>query len=136
MNELKILIGMHRNVNEIDKETAKIARKHGLTLSQFAVLEALYNKKILSVGEIRELILSSAGTVPLIINNLEKGKLVVRDIDKKDKRITNVSLTKKGFEIIEKAAKDNYQMIVSKFNILSEAEKNEMLKILKKIGGR
>lgn len=38
------LIAMHRIVNELDRRTVAIARKYGLTLPQFAVLEALYHK--------------------------------------------------------------------------------------------
>ncbi|WP_235899151.1 MarR family transcriptional regulator [Suipraeoptans intestinalis] len=41
-----------------------------MTLSQFAVLEALYSKGDLTVGEVREKILSSVGTIPVIVNNL------------------------------------------------------------------
>ena len=48
------LIAMHRIVNELDRRTAAIARKYGLTLPQFAVLEALYHKGDLSVGELKE----------------------------------------------------------------------------------
>ena len=40
--ELKILIGMHRAVNKIDGRTIKIVKQYGLSLGQFAVLEALY----------------------------------------------------------------------------------------------
>ena len=39
--EMKILIGLHRNVNALDKKTSKIAAEYNLTFSQFMVLEAL-----------------------------------------------------------------------------------------------
>ena len=42
--EMKILIGLHRNVNALDKKTSKIAAEYNLTFSQFMVLEALYSK--------------------------------------------------------------------------------------------
>ena len=60
---MKILIGLHRNVNTLDKKTAKIASEYHLTFSQFMVLEALYSKGDMSVGEVRERILSSVGTI-------------------------------------------------------------------------
>ena len=65
---MKILIGLHRNVNTLDKKTSQIAGEYNLTFSQFMVLEALYSKGDMSVGEVRERILSSVGTIPLIIN--------------------------------------------------------------------
>ena len=42
------------------------------------VLEALYSKGDMSVGEVRERILSSVGTIPLIVNNLVKMNYVER----------------------------------------------------------
>ena len=70
--ELKILIGMHRTANAIDRKTAQIAGAYGLTLGQFSVLEALYHKGDLTVGQVQEAILSTSGTIPVIVGKLEK----------------------------------------------------------------
>ena len=37
--ELKILIGLHRVSNEIDRRTTRIVKCYGLSMGQFAVLE-------------------------------------------------------------------------------------------------
>lgn len=73
-----------------------LALEHGLTFSQFAVLEALYSRGEMSVGMVRKHILSSMGTIPLIINNLVKRNLVKRCSDLNDRRICIVSLTDEG----------------------------------------
>ena len=52
--ELKIFIGMSRAINKINRATNKIYTKYGLTSGQFAVLEVLYHKGDLSVGEVQE----------------------------------------------------------------------------------
>ena len=70
--ELKLLIGLHRVCNEIDRRSSQLVSKYNLSLGQFAVLEALYHKGDLSVGEVQRKILSSSGTMPVIIRNLEK----------------------------------------------------------------
>ena len=54
-----ILIGIHRIVKDLDRETARVSSSYGLTFPQFMVLEALLNKGSLTVGEIKEKILSS-----------------------------------------------------------------------------
>ena len=105
--ELKILIGLHRNVNAIDKKTSKIAAEYNLTFSQFMVLEALYSKGDMSVGEVRERILSSVGTIPLIVNNLVKRNYVERLTDEKDRRVCILHLTKDGYDVISKVAHQN-----------------------------
>lgn len=134
--ELRILVGMHRNINRIDKQTSKIASEHGLTFSQFAVLEALYSKGDMSVGEIREHILSSMGTIPVIINNLVKMKYVQRCSDMHDRRICRMSLTNEGKKIIQEIVPKNKAMIKKYLGVLTEEEKSTLLFLMKKVGGK
>ncbi|HIW21202.1 MAG TPA: MarR family transcriptional regulator [Candidatus Dorea intestinavium] len=134
--ELKILIGLHRNVRSLDKKTSDIAAKYNLTFSQFMVLEALYSKGDMSVGEVRDYILSSVGTIPLVVKNLEKMDLITRRIDEKDKRISILHLSEKGKEIIQEVAPQNEQMVLEYISVLSEEEKKQMVSLLKKIGGK
>lgn len=134
--ELKILIGMHRNTNAIDKETSKLAQQQGLTFSQFAVLEALYSKGEMTVGEVRKTILSSMGTIPLIIDNLAKMNYVRRRGDENDRRRCIVSLTNEGRSVIEKLAVRNASMIIDYMSVLTLEEKNTLSYLMKKLGGR
>lgn len=134
--ELKILIGMHRNINSIDKRTARIALEYGLTYSQFAVLEALYSKGDMTVGMVRKHILSSMGTIPLIINNLVKMNYVRRRSDENDRRISIISLTDDGRRLIKKLAPINTAMIGSYMSVLTNEEKENLLYLMKKLGGK
>ena len=70
--DLSLLIGLSRTSNTFASETSRIMTAHDLTLSQFAVLEAVVHKGTLSIGEIQRKILSTTGTMPVIIKNLEK----------------------------------------------------------------
>lgn len=133
---MKILIGLHRNVNDFDKKTSKIASEYNLTLSQFMVLEALYSKGNMSVGEVRERILSSVGTIPLIVNNLVKMNYVERLSDYKDRRVCILKLTEKGYDIISKIAPKNESMIIKNMEILTKEEKENLLHLLKKMSGK
>lgn len=134
--ELRILIGMHRNVNDIDRKTSKIVSEKGLTFSQFAVLEALYHKGDMTVGMVRNHILSSMGTIPLIINNLVKMNYVVRKSDETDRRRCIISLTEEGRNLIQDVIPKNAQMIKEYLDILTEEEKNNLLHLMKKLGVR
>lgn len=133
--ELKILIGMHRNVNRIDKQTSKIASEHGLTFSQFAVLEALYSKGDMTVGMVRKYILSSMGTIPLIINNLAKMNYIERIADEKDRRVCIIRLTEEGRKLIKKVVPQNRAMIVEEMSMLTDEEKKQLHYLMKKLGG-
>ena len=133
---MKILIGLHRNVNTLDKKKSQIAGEYNLTFSQFMVLEALYSKGDMSVGEVRERILSSVGTIPLIINNLVKMNYVERLADKKDKRVCILHLTKEGRDVISKVAPKNEMMIEESMKVLDSEEKEKLVYLLKKMGGK
>lgn len=131
---LKIIIGLHRHVNAVDRQTSQIANKHGLTFSQFAVLEALFHKGDMTVGSIQKHILSSPGTIPLIINNLTKAGYTTRLAHPQDKRACIVRLTKSGRAIITQAIPENASMIEEYFHNLKPNEQNLLLNLLKKIG--
>ena len=132
--KLKILIGLHKNVKELDRRTLDIARTYGLSFSQFMVLEALYSKVNLSIGEVREAILSSVGTISLVVKNLEKMGYVKRKTDENDKRVSILSLTDEGRAVIEKVIPENEAMIYDYMKDLSEEETATLLSLLKKLG--
>ncbi len=123
--EMKILIGLHRNVNALDKKTSKIAAEYNLTFSQFMVLEALYSKGDMSVGEVRERILSSVGTIPLIVNNLVKMNYVERMCNEKDRRVCILHLTQEGYDVISKIVPRNEAMIAESMEVLDQEEKGK-----------
>lgn len=133
-DKLKILIGLHKNVKELDRRTLDIARSYGLSFSQFMVLEALYSKGNLSIGEVREAILSSVGTISLVVKNLEKMGYVKRKTDENDKRVSILSLTKEGRDVIEKVIPENEAMIYDYMKDLNEEETATLLSLLKKLG--
>lgn len=132
MKDSSIIIGLHRVVTDLDRETARISGRYGLTLGQFAVLEALYHKGDLTVGQVKEAILSSTGTIPVIINNLEKQNFVHRAHDPADRRRSIVQLTSSGRRLIEKVYPENEQMFRDKFSVWSKDEQRELLRLILK----
>jgi MarR family 2-MHQ and catechol resistance regulon transcriptional repressor len=133
--ELKILIGLHRTANAIDRKTAKIAAAYGLTLGQFAVLEALYHKGDLSVGEVQEAILSSSGTIPLIVGKLEQQGYLTRSQDEEDHRRWMLHLTETGRKTIAAAYPENEKMILREMDCWTDEEKKILVSLLKRYGG-
>lgn len=127
-----IIIGLHRTVTDLDRETARLCGEYGLTLGQFSVLEALYHKGSMTVGELKDAILSSNGTIPVIINNLQKQDLVRRVQDPDDKRRSIVELTDAGRERIQNVYPANEKMFKVKFSVWNEEEQKELIRLLKK----
>lgn len=80
----------------------KKPKTNHLTVSLFAVLEMLYHKEDLKVGEIIVKSLSTIGNISLVIDNLVKLSLVEKKKCEEDRRITYVDITEEGRELIEK----------------------------------
>jgi MarR family 2-MHQ and catechol resistance regulon transcriptional repressor len=133
--ELKIFIAMNRALNFINKDNSKVLNKYKLTPPQFAVIEALYHKGELSVGEVQEKILSTSGTIAVIIKNLEKDNLITRHKDKIDKRKYILSISEKGQLLMDKVYPEIEANINSHISVLDESEQDILLKYLKKITG-
>lgn len=131
-DELKILIGLHRTATAVDRQTARAVAAFGLTLGQFAVLEALYHKGDLTVGQVQEKILSTSGTIPLIVNNLEKRGLLERRQDSRDKRRCILHLTPAGEQLILQAMPVNERCILEKMACWSDKEKAQLLALLQR----
>ncbi len=133
MSELKdemILISLHKIVKDLDHETMQIAGHYGLSFPQFMVLEALMHKDEMCIGDIKDTILSSNGTIPVIIQNLEKQGLLKRRKDQTDRRKSMISLTAQGRQIIEKIVPENENMYRARFQIWSEEEKRTLIQLL------
>ena len=130
MKDEMILIALHKIVKDLDHETMQIAGHYGLSFPQFMVLEALMHKDEMCIGDIKDTILSSNGTIPVIIQNLEKQGLLKRRKDLNDRRKSMISLTAQGRQIIEKIVPKNANMYHTRFQIWSEEEKRTLIQLL------
>jgi MarR family 2-MHQ and catechol resistance regulon transcriptional repressor len=128
--ESNLIISLHRIVTDLDRKTKVLCQKQGLTFGQFMVLETLYHKGPLSVGEVKESILSTDGTIPVIVANMEKAGLLARKQDEKDRRKSILSLTKKGRDIIREVYPDNAEMIHTAFSVWNDREKGDLKRLL------
>lgn len=130
--DLKVFIGMNRTLNAMHKASDKIFRQHGLTRGQFAVLEALYHKGVLSVGEVQELILTTSGNLPVIVNNLEKEKLLSRCRDEEDRRKISLSITDEGKALMEEVMPKNKKLLRQMMKVWSREEQETLLRAFQK----
>jgi MarR family 2-MHQ and catechol resistance regulon transcriptional repressor len=108
----------------------------GLTVSQFAVLEALYHLGPLSQREIGKKILRSSGNITMVIDNLEKGGLVRRERFEADRRFYIVHLTDKGYDLINELFPLHAAVIAEDFGVLTAAEQEALGRLCKKLGLR
>ena len=105
-----------------------------LTVSQFGVLETLLHLGPLSQSDICAKLLKSGGNITLVIDNLEKRGLAVRNTSPLDRRVTVVSLTPTGEELIHKIFPHMVEAIQQELAPLSLEEQRVFGSLCKKLG--
>ena len=106
----------------------------GLSFSQFGVLEALYHIGPMSQSEIGQKILRSSGNMTMVIDNLEKRRLVKRERSRADRRFLIVHLTEKGRQLISRIFPSHATEIAREFAVLTASEQQTLGKLCKKLG--
>jgi MarR family 2-MHQ and catechol resistance regulon transcriptional repressor len=131
---LKTLIAVTRSANKLNRRSNTIFRNHGLSTMQFAVLEVLYHKGDLRIGEIIEKILATGGNMTVVINNLVKEGMVEKCTDPNDSRSNIIHLTDKGKDKIEEIFPEHLLDLNEFLKDISFEEKHILIDILKKLG--
>jgi MarR family 2-MHQ and catechol resistance regulon transcriptional repressor len=131
---LNAFIKIRRATNTLQTRLAPWYTSHGLTESQFAVLEALYYRGPLCQRDIAQKILKSGGNLTLVIDNLERAGLVLRRTSSEDRREKLVELTAKGHGLIAGIFPQHADDIAGLFSSLSAKEQEELARLCRKLG--
>ncbi len=131
---LKLLVVLNRCQQSIMRRGHETIKESNLTIPQFAVLEMLYHKGSLKVGEIIEKSLSTIGSISVVIDNLIKIGLVKKEKCNEDKRITYVAITLEGKKLIEEVFPNHLKELENIMVGLSKEEKQILIMLLKKLG--
>lgn len=128
-------VKLRRAVNGISgRLNPPLSRQHGLTESQFGVLEALYHLGPMPQARLCEKLLVSGSNLTTVIDNLEKGGLVRREPNPEDRRAYLVTLSEAGKETIARAFPEHAIRIRDMMGALTQAEQRELSRLCKKLG--
>lgn len=80
------------------KHLGEVFKANGinLTAEQFLVMDTLWNEGALTQQKIAYIIQKDKNSVTQFVDNLEKKGLVMRSVDKEDRRVNNIVVTKEG----------------------------------------
>lgn len=96
-------IAVYTNIlnSRIKKYFADVLNKNNINLTpeQFLVMDWLWKEQSISQQRIAELIQKDKNSVTKFIDSLEKKNLVFRSVDKVDRRINKIELTKEGADL-------------------------------------
>jgi MarR family 2-MHQ and catechol resistance regulon transcriptional repressor len=131
---LKLTVVLTKAQAAIQGRAAAHAAAHGLTLGEFAVLEALYHKGNLLLGELQRKLLVSTGGITYLVDRLE-GKGLVRRLEcATDRRARYASLTPQGSALIERIFPEHADWLASAVSGLTLAEQRQAISLLRALG--
>jgi len=131
---LDVYVKLHRCTDLLRARSTRHFARHDLTYSQFATLEVLYHVGPLCQRDIAAKVLKSGGNLTLVIDNLEKAKLVERHPSEEDRRQKVVRLTRKGRGLIGAIFPEHAARITAAMATLSAREQEELARLCKKLG--
>lgn len=126
------LVVFRRAERKLASLEGEVMKAHGLTPAQFGVLDLLYAKGPMSVGQLTEKTLSTSGCMTVVIKNMTRDGLVRRVEDPRDKRRALISLTDAGRMKIAAVLPEHIAYIGELFEVLTAEEQRTLIRILKK----
>ena len=124
---LKLFIVLSRARNAVADHVDAHTEACGVTTGEFAVMEALFHKGPLLLGEVKRKILVSSGGVTYLIDRLEARGLVERRACPTDRRARYAALTQAIFP-------EHAGRIVAALGGLNDEEKGRAIELLRTLG--
>lgn len=133
-NNLKSFIILFKAYQSIVEVAKKSISSFDLSLNEFTVLEALYNKESLTTQELINTVLIPNSSMTYVLEQLEKKELIIRKASKEDKRKIMNQLTDNRKKEFGKIYEDHFKDLRPIFDTLSIEEEKTLQKLLKTIG--
>lgn len=131
---LKLWVVLSR-AHESVAELAKLDVERGeLSLTEFAVMEALFHKGDLLAGEVSKRVLLRSGSLTYVIDKLVERGLIRRKLCDEDKRRTYLQLTTPGNALMRRIWPGHAAVIELATSGLTLTEKRTAARLLKKMG--
>jgi MarR family 2-MHQ and catechol resistance regulon transcriptional repressor len=133
---LKLWVVLSRAYNAVAREATDDVERQGLSMTDFAVLEVLYHRGPLSLGDIGERVLLRSGSVTYAVDRLEEKRLLRRRPSAEDLRVTFAELTPAGRAVMDRVFPVHAETIRQTLSGLSRAEKRQATDLIKRLGRR
>ena len=131
---LKLWVVLSRAQVAIEAHAAAHAARHGLTLTEFGIMEALFHRGPMLLGEVQRRILVSSGGITYLVDRLERKGLVERRECPEDRRARYAALTPKGQTLIAEIFPEHARALEHALAGLDEAEKDTAARLLRTLG--
>ena len=131
---LKLWVVLSRAQAAIEVRAAADIARHGLTLAEFGVLEALYHKGRMLLGEVQRSLLVSSGGVTYLVDRLEKRGWVRREACPDDRRARYAALTAAGEVFVREAFPAHAAAVMAAMRGLTRDEQLAAIALVRRLG--
>jgi MarR family transcriptional regulator, 2-MHQ and catechol-resistance regulon repressor len=131
---LKLFVVLNRAASAVTAAAQADVARHGLSLGEFASLEALYHKGPLLLGELQRSVLKSSGGMTYVVDRLVAKGLVRRRPCAEDRRALYAELTEAGSALMDRVFPDHAKAIERALAGLSAEEQSEAIRLIKRLG--
>jgi DNA-binding MarR family transcriptional regulator len=109
----------------------KLQANFQTTLPRFDLMAQLERApQGLKMGELSQRMMVTGGNVTGITDGLEKDGLVIREVDKDDRRVFHVRLSAEGQRQFRRMAAEHEQWVIGLFEGMSVKQKNQLVELL------
>jgi MarR family 2-MHQ and catechol resistance regulon transcriptional repressor len=130
---LQLVIAIARSYQAIEKGVRPHLAGEGLGMTEFAVLEVLYHKGALPLGEIRDRILVTGASTTYVVKKLEKRRFMRRRTSAEDQRVVYGELTPQGRALLDAVFPAHVARLREIMGCLSVAEKRTAARLLRRL---
>lgn len=131
---LKLWVVLARAYQAIGRQISADIAEHGLTITEFGILEALHHKGPLLLGEIQKKVLVTSGGITYLVDRLVAKGLVRREDCPSDRRARFAVLTPAGTRLIARIFPAHAERIREVVGGLSAREQEEAIALLRRLG--
>lgn len=131
---LRLFVVLSRARNAVTAHADADVSRHGLSLAEFAALEALYHKGDLLVGELQRKVLKSSGGITYVVDRLQEKGLVERKPCPEDRRAIYAGITAEGRELMDRIFPLHAEALAAALGGLTKEEKRTAIDLLRRLG--
>lgn len=131
---LKLWVVLNRAVNAVSDRLQQQVESHGLSFTEFAVLEVLYHKGVLPLGAIGEKVLLTSGSVTYVVDKLENRGLLQRLACPEDRRVVHADLTDEGRILMDRVFPEHAETLDAVMGGLSVKDRQSAIDLIKRLG--
>lgn len=131
---LRLWVVLSRAHSAVQALTDADIARHGFTTAEFGILEALYHKGPLLLGDLQRRVLVSSGGITYLVDKLTERGLIKRRPSPDDRRARYAELTRKGHALVRSIFPAHAAAVAQAFEALSPAEQDEAHTLLRALG--